>query len=594
MFKADNEKLPELSHTVLIEQVKWLIKLRWFAVAGIVVSSLVCTYIFPVLPEVNTIHKCALFLLLFNIAYLQVSFKCGSEPTWYDVAFALFQIEVDLVILTILIHFSGGVTNPFTFFFLFHIILATIILPKRLSFLVSFSTIALFGIMALGEWNEFGWLRHYPIKLAPVNNLWRDPTYMFGMFVAFSATVILTQYLTRTVVARMASKEIEASRNKDLLEAVITAMGEGLIFINNDGEIAISNPEAGKWATGNQALLKDFPGELVAHVGKLMAEKQGQDYSNGVLKFERDGQYVEAKSCPVMDADGSRLGFVIVGQDLTDHKKLESDLMNRTEETEHINEMLKMSRVEMAQREKMVAIGQMATGIAHEIGNPLASLSSIVQYITRKIKVSEQSEQLELMQKQIERISVILRKMLSLSRPATSEYKWVDINTLIESTLSLVRFDKRATAVQFDDVVNTELPMVWLNPLHFEQVLLNIVINALDAMAAKSDQGRNKLKITREFINDMVEVRLSDTGVGMKQDVCRRAFESFFTTKEIGKGTGLGLFISYNIITEVDGSIELESELGKGTTVIIRVPVRPKRNLISDDNNIESAADNIS
>jgi signal transduction histidine kinase len=80
----------------------------------------------------------------------------------------------------------------------------------------------------------------------------------------------------------------------------------------------------------------------------------------------------------------------------------------------------------------------------------------------------------------------------------------------------------------------------------------------------------------------------------MKQDVCRRAFESFFTTKEIGKGTGLGLFISYNLITEVDGSIELESELGKGTTVIIRVPVRPKKDLISDANKVDSAADNIS
>ncbi|MBW8036182.1 MAG: hypothetical protein FVQ79_11265 [Planctomycetes bacterium] len=355
----------------------------------------------------------------------------------------------------------------------------------------------------------------------------------------------------------------------------------------------MSNPEAAKWAGGKKDLLDDFPAKLVEHIAGLKTEINDGNSSEGRINFEVEGQYVEAKSCPVMDAGNARLGYVIVGQDLTEHKKLESDLRTRTEETALINEMLKMSRVELAQREKMVAIGQMATGIAHEIGNPLASLSSIVQYIARKIKVPAQPEQLDLMQEQIERISLILRRMLSLSRPATSEYKWVDVNTIIESTLALVRFDKRATSVEFDNVVNFDLPMVWLNPLHYEQVMLNIIINALDAMVAKEADSYKQLKVTRSFVDDMIEVRISDTGIGMEQEVCRRAFESFFTTKEIGKGTGLGLYISYNLIAEVDGLIELESEPGKGTTVIIRVPVRPKKDLISDTGAVEDAAENI-
>jgi signal transduction histidine kinase len=86
--------------------------------------------------------------------------------------------------------------------------------------------------------------------------------------------------------------------------------------------------------------------------------------------------------------------------------------------------------------------------------------------------------------------------------------------------------------------------------------------------------------MTRELKDGMIEIRTSDTGVGMSPEVCRRAFESFFTTKEIGKGTGLGLFISYNLVTEVDGTIALESEPGKGTTVIIRIPPRPKKDLM--------------
>jgi signal transduction histidine kinase len=251
--------------------------------------------------------------------------------------------------------------------------------------------------------------------------------------------------------------------------------------------------------------------------------------------------------------------------------------------------MLKMSRVEMAQREKMVAIGQMATGIAHEIGNPLASISSVAQYLARKITAYEQKEQLLVIQYHVNRISNILKRMLGLSRPATSEYKWTDVNSLIDSTLSLINLDKRAQSVTIENIASPDLPTVWLNPQHFEQVFLNIIINALDAMNARQDRKEHTLKITRDSKDDdTIEIRISDTGIGMKPEVCKRAFESFFTTKEIGKGTGLGLFISYNLVTEVDGTIELVSEPGKGTTVIIRIPLRPKKELIAGDDSQNS------
>jgi len=225
----------------------------------------------------------------------------------------------------------------------------------------------------------------------------------------------------------------------------------------------------------------------------------------------------------------------------------------------------------------------MATGIAHEIGNPLASISSVAQYLARKITVDEQKEQLLIIQYHVDRISTILRRMLGLSRPATSEYKWTDINELIDNTLSLVNFDKRAQSVTIENIPADDLPMLWLNPQNIEQVFINIFINALDAMNAKEQEQEHKLKIVTESKDDLVEIRISDTGIGMKSEVCKRAFESFFTTKEIGKGTGLGLFISYNLVTEVDGAILLESELGKGTTVIIRIPLRPKKALLAAD-----------
>jgi len=271
---------------------------------------------------------------------------------------------------------------------------------------------------------------------------------------------------------------------------------------------------------------------------------------------------------------------MIITRMTAEHDRLEADLRERSEELTKINEILKTSRLEMAQREKMVAIGQMATGIAHEIGNPLASISSVAQYLGRKVAEPEQKEHLLVIQYHVNRISDILKRMLSLSRPATAEYRWTDINELIDNTLSLINFDKRARSVVIKNVSNPDLPALWLNPQLFEQVFLNIFINALDAMDAKRGQQEHALTITRELKDGMVEIRTTDTGIGMAPEVCRRAFEAFFTTKEVGKGTGLGLFISYNLVTEVEGTIALESEPDKGTTVVIRIPPRAENHIM--------------
>lgn len=408
-----HEKPPGVVRGVLNEQLRWLIRLRWLACIGIVAAGLASTRL-SVLATAAPIYICAAFLFVLNVVYYLAIPKKSSEGGSRPLVLGMVQMEMDLIILTLLLHFSGGITNPFVLFYVFHIILATIILPNNLSFTVGISAIAMFGLMAVGELNNWPLLEHVDFLIPTGTVLWHNPVFVLGEFVAFVATVLLTQYLTRTVITRMTAKELEAARNHDVLRAMIKAMAEGLVFVTTDGRVPICNPAARKWA----------------------------------------------------------------GQDLTEHKKLEQDLLERTEETAEINEMLKRSRIEMAQREKMVAIGQMATGIAHEIGNPLASLSSVAQYLARKLTRHEDKEQLLMINNQVDRISMILRRMLSLSRPATSEYKWVDVNALIDNTLALIRFDRRARSVEVVSVPDSQLPTVWLNPLHFEQVLLNITINA--------------------------------------------------------------------------------------------------------------------
>jgi signal transduction histidine kinase len=430
-------------------------------------------------------------------------------------------------------------------------------------------------------------LGHYPLQLSAGGVLWRNPVYGLAAFVAFASTVMIAQYLTRMILARMASKEVEAARNSDLLRAIINAMAEGLVFVTTDGQVALCNPAAKQWRRDGRGpgpeLPDGFPATLAEHIKALGSASWKPPQHERSIQFRTEGpaqRFIEARSCAVTGLGGAPLGHVIVGQDLTDHKKLEADLLDRSEQMTAINEMLKMSQVRMAQREKMVAVGQMAAGIAHEIGNPLTSLSSVMQYLSRKSTDVEIKELCGVVDHHVGRISAILRRMLDQARPATSEYKWVDVNGLIENTLSLIRFDPRAQDVTIVNVPSAELPMVWLSPQNLEQCLFNIVLNALDAMQAKGAGHERKLEVTRTCKDEIVEIRVRDTGIGMSPEVCRRAFESFFTTKEISRGTGLGLFVSYNLITEMDGTIELESEPGKGTTAVVRIPVRPKKDLI--------------
>lgn len=585
------DKPTRCTREALAEQILWLIRLRWIAVGSIIVACLMGTYVFPALANAAPIYVCAGLLLFSNVLYLFAATKRVSRAARRDIAVAMIQVETDLILLTVVLHFSGGVTNPFFLLYVIPIIIATIILPRNLSYAAGLTAILMFGLLVANELHGGVWLGYHPLKFSVVGGLWRNRVYVLGAFTAFVCTVVLVQHLTRVVIARMTVKELEAARNNDVLQAVISAMGEGLVFVNSDARVAICNPAAKLWEKSGKVnrentSIDDFPPALAGHMKVLLSDADRVANWTEKIEFNTgypDIRHIEVKSGPVVDIDGQRLGYVIVGQDLTEHRKLTKDLLERTEEVTEINEMLKMSRVEMAQREKMVAIGQMATGIAHEIGNPLASISSVAQYLARKAESPEQKEQLSLIDHHINRISTILKRMLSLSRPATSEYKWTDVNSLVDNTLSLINFDRRAQSVTIENTAGADLPMLWLNPQHLEQVFLNIFINALDAMNAKEGEQEHYLKITTKCINDVVEIRVSDTGIGMKSEVCKRAFESFFTTKEIGKGTGLGLFISYNLLSEIDGTIELESELGKSTTVIIRIPLRPRKSLIAGD-----------
>ena len=238
------------------------------------------------------------------------------------------------------------------------------------------------------------------------------------------------------------------------------------------------------------------------------------------------------------------------------------------QEATHVGRM----RDQMAEGEKMSAIGQVAAGVAHEVGNPLSSISSIVQMLKRKGAASSMVEQLDLIETHIRRISMIVKQLVSLSRPSTERWEMADVGWILEEVVRLIGFDRRAQNVEID-FQRPQLPgLTCALKGELQQVFLNLSLNALDAMP---DGGTLTISATEKLGG--IAVRIRDTGVGITEEAARRVFEPFFTTKDPGQGTGLGLAVSDRIVRKHGGAINFTSPAGGGTEFIVAIPRLPKK-----------------
>ncbi len=225
-------------------------------------------------------------------------------------------------------------------------------------------------------------------------------------------------------------------------------------------------------------------------------------------------------------------------------------------------------RAQMVEREKMAAVGQLAAGIAHEVGNPLSSISSVVQMIKRGRASGQYSDQLSLIQTHIDRISTIVRQLVSLARPTNERWERTYIGQTLAEAVQLVGFDRRAGAVKIDFKMPKSLPPTYALRSQLQQVFINLALNALDAMP---DGGTLTIRAAKKG-RDLVVV-VEDTGCGISSDTGRRVLEPFFTTKEPGRGTGLGLAVSYGIVRKHGGSIDFQSAVNKGTMFTVSLPI---------------------
>jgi signal transduction histidine kinase/HAMP domain-containing protein len=221
--------------------------------------------------------------------------------------------------------------------------------------------------------------------------------------------------------------------------------------------------------------------------------------------------------------------------------------------------------------DRLVSVGEMAAGIAHELNNPLAGVIGLSQLLLDEEMSDGAKEDLKLIYNEAQRAAAVVKNLLAFARQHTVERKAVQINAVVEDVLSLRAYEHKANNIRVTTRFDNHLPEIIADPFQMQQVFLNIVLNAEQAMMAAHKKGT--LTITTERVDGNIKVSFSDDGPGISPENMRKLFSPFFTTKEVGKGTGLGLSICYGIVTNHGGRIYAQSELGKGATFVVELPV---------------------
>jgi PAS domain S-box-containing protein len=293
----------------------------------------------------------------------------------------------------------------------------------------------------------------------------------------------------------------------------------------------------------------------------------------------KDGyiRYVDVRVRLVSNGE-EKLALAIF-RDMTEKKSMERELITKHAELkdayfqlEKKNAELQSMQETLVQSGKLAALGELAAGIAHELNQPLTGIKGYAQELqTGALKPAEVDTSLKEIVSNVDKMSAIIGYLRTFVRKSTENYEEADVHHAIEESLKMLSRQFASRGITVERRFDSRLPKVYANPLQLEQVFINLATNARDAIEA-TGRGRGQITISTRAAGDFVEIVFQDDGTGMSDKTKNKAFNPFFTTKEVGKGMGLGLSLSYGILSKIQGSIVVESEWGKGAAFRIRIP----------------------
>jgi two-component system NtrC family sensor kinase len=297
-----------------------------------------------------------------------------------------------------------------------------------------------------------------------------------------------------------------------------------------------------------------------------------------------DGQkrYYEVNIYPIWEKDGKVSKFVHISRDITQHKKEEEEITRRLEQmVEERTRQVKETHEKLLHQDKMASLGKLSASVVHEINNPIAGILNLIILMKRMVEegsigpteIGQFNRYLSLMETETRRTSRIVSNLLAFSRHSKMELRRINLNRLIEHTLFLNSNLLKIDGIKVEKNLDPTLPDLVGSEDQLQQVFMNLISNAAEAMEAKG--GVLRIETRHSLREGKLLVDFKDTGVGIPEENLLKLFEPFFTTKKKGKGVGLGLSVAYGIVQEHGGSIYVESRAGEGTTFHVKLPLKP-------------------
>lgn len=435
----------------------------------------------------------------------------------------------DAILITSLIYLTGGNQSLFLFLYLINIILCGLAYQRRGGLALALWTSTLFTLLLI--FTEDLVFKNYYLILT-LNN--------FAFFLVAFLSGLLSEQIN-FMGGELEAKGEEIVQLKDFNKLIVENIQSGLMTVNTENRINFVNKTTEKILDDVMLLNKPINEVFIDFdIAWLDKNKQINRKSLEYKNYKGQKQLLELVISPIVDRK-ENIGFVLLIQDLTEVKRLEE---------------------QMRQQEKLAAVGQLAAGIAHEIRNPLASMSGSIQMMEASSEISEENKKLmNIIYREINRLNNLITEFLDFVRPDDLKEDPIDVNKLLTDLLDMVKFNENLNQ-QTEQQVNLQSKQTILGDYDkLKQAFLNIIINAYQAMEASK-----KPKITISTYDDKndVVVIIEDAGDGMDANQVRRIFEPFHTTK--AKGTGLGLAVTHKIFESHKAKVFVDSEVGVGTT----------------------------
>jgi two-component system sensor histidine kinase PilS (NtrC family) len=552
----------------LLGKIKWLMLLRLlFATFLLVATVVVQARAYPAFFSTSLL---SLYILTGVIYFLTLCYALLLNRIRTYTLFAYVQLFFDVLFVTALIYVTGGIESIFSFIYILTIINAAIMLYRRGGLLIASASSICYG--SLLDLQYFNIIHPFYTRATDLM------TYSIGYYfytllmniAAFYAVALLSSYLAeelRSSSLKLKAKQYDLDQLELLHRNIVQSMSTGLITLNNTMKISYGNPAAEviSGMSHNElegSYIGDIFSEIVPYLSPSVKGGVKIDMPHkqkGInIDFERrDGRRLHlgfSKSI-LRDPAGGDMGLILIFQDLTEFRQMQ-------------DQVRRMDRLAVA--------GELAAGIAHEIKNPLASLSGSIQMLRDEVEFGPMQQRLmDITMREAERLNALVNEFLLFSRPEKTVDRSVEVNEVIKDTLEMLKNSPQISRpIRIEENLTDNL-WVHIDAQRLQQVIWNLVLNAVQEMTNSGSLTIATAVYTNlsggEAEQELAEISIADTGPGILPENQGKVFDPFFTTKD--QGTGLGLTIVHRIVEDYGGKIFLESDGRSGTIFTLHFPL---------------------